>query len=181
MLLSAESDVAAQLTPYIRDIPDFPKPGILFRDITPLLGNASALRAAVVAIAEPFRNDRIDCVLGTEARGFIFGTAVALELGAGFVPARKPGKLPYQTRAVHYELEYGTDSIEIHGDGIAPDQRVLVVDDLIATGGTAKATVELARQCGGEVVACAFWIELEGLGGREILGVDRIHSVLTYS
>lgn len=171
---------AEALRAHIRDIPDFPKPGILFRDITPLLGNAQALRESIVAMAEPFRDDNIDCVIGTEARGFIFGTAVALELGAGFVPARKPGKLPYQTVDVSYELEYGTDTVEMHVDGLTKGQRVLVVDDLIATGGTAQATVELARQSGAEVIGCAFLIELDFLGGTATLGVDRIHSVLHY-
>jgi adenine phosphoribosyltransferase len=171
---------AEELRAHIRDIPDFPKPGILFRDITPLLGNAEALRNSVLAMAEPFRGDKIDCVLGTEARGFIFGTALALELGAGFVPARKPGKLPYKTMDVSYELEYGTDTVEMHVDGVTKGQRVLVVDDLIATGGTAKATVELARQSGAEVIGCAFLIELDFLGGSATLGVDRIHSVLHY-
>ena len=174
------SDVAEELREYIRDVRDFPKPGILFRDLTPLLGNADALRKAVKAIADPFRDARIDCVLGTEARGFIFGTAVALELGAGFVPARKPGKLPYETVDVTYDLEYGTDTVQMHTDGVQPGQRVLVVDDLIATGGTAAATAELARRSGGEVVACAFLIELKALDGRATLGVDRVHSVLTY-
>jgi len=174
------SDAASRLAPFIRDIPDFPKPGILFRDLTPLLADAAALATSVRAIAEPFRGDRIDCVLGTEARGFIFGTAVALELGAGFVPARKPGTLPFDTASVSYELEYGTDSVEMHVDGVRSNQRVLVVDDLIATGGTARATIELARRAGGEVVGASFLIELAALGGRERLTVDRVHSVLVY-
>ncbi|MEE3329853.1 MAG: adenine phosphoribosyltransferase [Myxococcota bacterium] len=176
----SSNDVSEGLRQYIRDVPDFPKPGILFRDLTPLLGNAEALRKAVAAMTAPFREDQIDCVLGTEARGFIFGTAVALELGVGFVPARKPGKLPYQTREVSYDLEYGTDTVEMHIDGVSKGQRVLVVDDLIATGGTARATVELARQSGGEIVGCSFLIELDGLAGTATLGVDRIHSVLHY-
>jgi adenine phosphoribosyltransferase len=174
------TDVAAQLRKYIRDIPDFPQPGILFRDLTPLLGQADALRLAVEAIAEPFREDRIECVLGTEARGFIFGTAVALELGTGFVPARKAGKLPHATISASYKLEYGTDSIEIHEDGLSSGQRVLVVDDLIATGGTARATAELARRSGANIIGCAFLIELLDLKGRDKLGVERVHSVLTY-
>ena len=174
------SSQAEALRAFIRDVPDFPKPGILFRDITPLLGNASALRDSIRAMAEPFRNDRIDCVVGTEARGFIFGTAVALELGAGFVPARKPGKLPYKTADVSYELEYGSDTVEMHVDGVKKGQRVLVVDDLIATGGTARATVELVRQRGAEVVGCAFLIELDFLSGVATLGVGRVHSVLHY-
>lgn len=176
----SDADVEALLRGCVRDIPDFPKPGILFRDLTPLLAKAEALRAAVGAIADPFRGDEIDCVLGTEARGFIFGTAVALELGAGFIPARKPGKLPHTTHSASYELEYGTDEVEMHIDGVLPGQRVLVVDDLIATGGTAVATVSLARQAGGTLVGCAFLVELSALQGRAALDVDRIHSVLTY-
>ena len=175
----SSNDVVAQLRSHIRDIPDFPKAGILFRDLTPLLADANALRLAIQTMAEPFRDDRIDCVLGTEARGFI-GTAVALELGAGFVPARKPGKLPYATIDATYDLGYGTDTVHIHVDGVAPCQRVLVVDDLIATGGTARATVELAKRSGGDVVGCAFLIELDVLGGSAKLGVDRVHSVLHY-
>lgn len=174
------TDVAARLRDRIRDVPDFPKPGILFRDITPLLADAIALRSAIGAIAEPFREDRVEYVLGTEARGFIFGTAVALELGAGFVPARKPNKLPFTTLSASYDLEYGSDTIEMHTDGLQPGQRVLLVDDLIATGGTAKATAELARRSGAELIGCAFLIELLGLGGRDSLDVERIHSVLTY-
>jgi len=176
----SSTSVADRLRSHIRDIPDFPKPGILFRDLTPLLADAEALHLAVKAIADPFREDRVERVLGTEARGFIFGTAVALELGAGFVPARKPGKLPYATLSADYELEYGTDSVEMHEDGLEAGQRVLVVDDLIATGGTAKATAELARRCGAEIIGCAFLVELEGLNGRNVLGIDRVHSVLTY-
>lgn len=174
------TDVAAELRGFIRDIPDFPKPGILFRDLTPLLGDAAALRRSVQAIADPFRGDRIECVVGTEARGFIFGTAVALELGTGFVPARKVGKLPHTTLSASYELEYGTNTVEIHTDGVKPGQRVLIVDDLIATGGTARATAELARRSGGEIVGCAFLIELAALNGRAALDVERIHSVLVY-
>ena len=171
---------AARLRERIRDIPDFPKPGILFRDITPLLADAIALRSAIEAIAAPFREDRIERVLGTEARGFIFGTAVALELGAGFVPVRKPDKLPFATLSASYELEYGTDTIEMHTDGLLPGQRVLLVDDLIATGGTARATAELARRSGAELIGAAFLIELAELRGRDMLDFERIHSVLTY-
>lgn len=172
--------VAERLRAHIRDVPDFPKPGIVFRDLTPLLADAEALRLAVQAIADPFRGDRIERVVGTEARGFIFGTAVALELGAGFVPARKPGKLPHATISADYDLEYGTDSVEMHADGLLEAERVLVVDDLIATGGTAIATAELARQCGAEIIGCAFLVELVDLKGRDALGMERIHSVLTY-
>jgi len=164
----------------IREVPDFPRPGILFRDITPLLASPSALRAAVDAIAAPYQDAGIERVLGAEARGFLFGLPVALVLGAGFVPVRKPGKLPFDTRDASYELEYGRDTVEMHVDGVEPGQRVLVVDDLIATGGTAQATVELARAGGAEIVACAFLIELAALAGRERLGVDEVHAVLRY-
>lgn len=174
------TDVAEHLRTFVRDIPDFPKPGILFRDLTPLLADGEAFRLAVTAMADPFRDEPIDCVLGTEARGFIFGAAVALELGAGFVPARKPGKLPHTTHSASYELEYGADTVEMHVDGVLPGQRVLLVDDLIATGGTASATVALGREAGGEIVACAFLVELEALQGRGVLGVERVHSVMTY-
>ena len=174
------TDIASRLRLHIRDIPDFPKPGIVFRDLTPLLANAEALHEAVMALADPFREDAIDCVMGTEARGFIFGAAVALELGAGFVPARKPGKLPYTTISADYQLEYGTDRVEMHTDGVTAGQRVLVVDDLIATGGTARATAELALRSGGTIVGCAFLIELLGLKGRDVLGIERVHSVMTY-
>jgi len=168
------------LRKFIRDIPDFPKPGILFRDVTPLLADPAALRAAVVEIAAPFRFDDVDFVLGTEARGFIFGTPVALELGVGFVPIRKQGKLPHTTLQASYRLEYGTDTVEMHADAVVRGQRVLVVDDLIATGGTAAATVELARKAGAEVVGCAFLVELLALDGRKALDCARIHSVIQY-
>jgi adenine phosphoribosyltransferase len=170
----------AELRKYIRDIPDFPKPGIVFRDLTPLLGDPGALRLAVQAIAEPFRGASIDCVVGTEARGFIFGTPVAIELGVGFVPARKPGKLPHETFEAHYELEYGTDHVEMHVDALSPGSRVLVVDDLIATGGTAAATVDLVRQCGAKVAGCAFLMELTFLEGRAKLAVEPCHAVIRY-
>ncbi len=170
----------AGLRALIRDVPDFPKPGILFRDLTPLLQDAAGLRGAVQAVADPFRNERIDYVLGIESRGFVLGTPVALELNTGFVLIRKKGKLPYDTYEAHYDLEYGTDAVEMHVDAVGKGDRVLVVDDLIATGGTAQATVELARKAGANVVACAFLIELAALKGRERLGVDRIHVVLDY-
>ena len=170
----------AELRKYIRDIPDFPKPGILFRDLTPLLGDSKALRLAVEAIAEPFRDGSIDCVVGAEARGFIFGAPVAMELGVGFVPARKPGKLPHQTFEARYELEYGTDHVEMHVDAVSAESRVLVVDDLIATGGTAAATIDLVRQAGARVAGCAFLIELAFLEGRAKLGVEPCHTVIRY-
>ena len=165
---------------YIRDIPDFPKPGVLFRDVTPLLGDAAALRAAVRELAEPFRRDGISQVLGIESRGFTLGAPVALELGAGFALVRKQGKLPYATRRATYDLEYGTDTVEMHVDAVRPGQKVLVVDDLIATGGTAAAAVALAREAGAVVVGCAFLIELVALAGRSRLAVDRVHVLLPF-
>jgi adenine phosphoribosyltransferase len=168
------------LRKYIRDIPDFPKPGIVFRDLTPLLADVAALRRAVQALAAPFRNDSVDYVIGTEARGFLFGAPVALELGVGFVPVRKPGKLPHDTFEASYELEYGRDQVQMHKDALHAGSRVLVVDDLIATGGTAAATVDLARQSGAEVVGCSFVIELVFLKGREALDVDPCHTLIQY-
>ena len=154
----------------IRTIPDYPKPGVQFRDITSLLENAKGLRIAVESLAEPFLGDRIDKVAGIEARGFLFGVAVALELEAGFVPVRKPGKLPGATLGRDYELEYGTDRVEIHADALEPDERVLIVDDLIATGGTAEATIQLIDDIGAEIVGCAFVIDLPDLGGSKRIG-----------
>lgn len=171
---------ALALREFIRDVPDFPKPGILFRDITPLLEDPGAFRRAVEALAEPFRGGAVDKVLGIESRGFILGAPVALELSAGFVPVRKKGKLPHETLAVRYELEYGSDEVEMHADGVRRGERVLVVDDLIATGGTAAASVRLARAAGGEVVGCSFLIELSELRGLDRLDVDRAHVVLRY-
>ena len=168
------------LRAYIRDIPDFPKPGILFRDVTPLLEDAAAFRAAVEAVAAPFRGNGVQHVVGIESRGFILGAPVALALGTGLVIVRKKGKLPHAIVREEYALEYGTDVIEMHADSVGPDDRVLVVDDLIATGGTAAATVRLVQKAGAEVVGCSFLIELRDLGGRKALGVDRIHSVIAY-
>lgn len=182
---AAEATVSQiDLRRYIRDIPDFPQPGILFRDVTPLLEDAAAFRAAVEAVAEPFRTDGgardVDAVVGIESRGFILGAPVALALGTGLVIARKEGKLPHAIVREEYALEYGNDVIEMHADSLAPGRRVLLVDDLIATGGTAAATVRLVRKTGAEVVGCAFLIELVDLKGRAALGVDRVHSVLRY-
>ncbi len=168
------------LRAFIRDIPDFPKPGILFRDVTPLLQDPVALGAAVHALADPFRGDGVEQVLGIESRGFILGAPVALELDAGFVPVRKQGKLPYETRAVTYDLEYGSDTVEMHTDAVGPGTRVLVVDDLIATGGTCGAAVKLAREAGAEIVACAFLVELGALAGRDRIAGERIHVVMNY-
>jgi len=171
---------ADQLRRHIRDIPDFPKPGIVFRDVTPLLLVPAALEGAVEALAEPFRNQQVDRVLGIEARGFMLGAPVALSLGVGFGLIRKAGKLPYQTYRVSYDLEYGTDTVEMHVDTVEKGQRVLVVDDLIATGGTAAAAVKLAREAGGEVIGCSFLIELTALGGRDLLDAEHIHTVIRY-
>ena len=165
---------------YVRDVPDFPKPGILVRDVTPLLGACEALPAAIDALAAPFRKEGIQQVLGIESRGFVLGAPVAIALGAGFTMVRKKGKLPWETRSVTYDLEYGTDTVEMHTDAVKPGQRVLLVDDLIATGGTAAAAVKLARDAGADVVGGAFLIELRGLGGRAQLGLERVHVVLEY-
>lgn len=164
---------------HIRDIPDFPKPGIVFKDITPLLADADAFRAAVDAVVAPFRG-RADMVLGIESRGFIVGAAAAYALGTGIAVVRKPGKLPWQTHRATYELEYGTDTLEIHHDAVGPGHRVLVVDDLLATGGTASAAVELVKRCGGDVVACAFLVELAFLGGRARLRGQDVHALISY-
>lgn len=174
------ADPGVDLRAFIRDIPDFPKPGILFRDLTPLLADPGALRAAVDALAAPFRGERVDRVVGIESRGFLLGAPVALALGAGLAIARKAGKLPHDTLSETYELEYGTDTVEMHVDAVHREHRVLIVDDLIATGGTAAAAVRLARQAGVEVAGCAFLIELTALAGRKRLDVDRIHTVLEY-
>lgn len=171
--------MSERLKSLIRDIPDFPKTGILFRDITPLLADPSGLALAIELMANPFRTARIDRVVGAESRGFIFGTAVACCLSAGFVPVRKPGKLPHKRVQMSYDLEYGKDSLEIHADAIIRGQRVLIVDDLLATGGTMKACVDLVRQLGGEVVGAAVLIELADLKARERIDVE-IHSVLRY-
>ena len=164
----------------IRHVPDFPKPGILFYDITTLLKNASGFRQAVERLTEPFRETQVDLVVGIESRGFILGAAVADRLGVGFIPVRKPGRLPSQTVRVSYDLEYGTDALEMHRDAVRSGERVLIVDDLLATGGTAAATVELVTRSGGEVLALAFLIELEVLNGRARLGEEEIFSALRY-
>lgn len=164
----------------IRIIPDFPKPGILFRDITPVLADPEALAAGVGALSDPFRHRGITQVAGMEARGFIFGSLVARELDVGFVPLRKPGKLPYDVHRVDYALEYGTASLEAHTDAVNPGDRILIVDDLLATGGTAKAACDLIQKLGGEVIACAFLIELKDLGGKERIHPFSHHAVLSY-
>jgi adenine phosphoribosyltransferase len=164
----------------IRDIPDFPKPGILFRDITPLLADPSGLALAIELMANPFRGKNIDLVVGAESRGFIFGTAVACSLSAGFVIVRKPGKLPSKRISKSYELEYGTDSLEMHSDAIVKGQRVLIVDDLLATGGTMQACCELVQDLGGQIAGIAVLIELSGLHGRRRIAPYEVHSVVRY-
>jgi adenine phosphoribosyltransferase len=164
----------------IREIPDFPKAGILFRDITPMLASPSGIALAVELLANPFRGKNIDLVVGAESRGFIFGTAVACCLSAGFVLVRKPGKLPHRKIAMSYDLEYGTDTLEMHEDSILRGQRVLIVDDLLATGGTMKACCDLVEKVGGTIAGLACLIELSGLNGRAKLGNYDIHTVLQY-
>ena len=164
----------------IRDIPDFPRPGIVYKDITPLLGDGPLFAKTIDVLAERYRDQKIDMVLGIESRGFIVGAALAYKLGAGFCVVRKPGKLPYDTHSASYELEYGTDSLEIHIDAIAQNARVLIVDDLIATGGTAAATAQLVSKLGGEVVECAFVIELSFLKGRDKLQPYGVFSLVQY-
>ncbi len=168
------------LTSYIRAVPDFPKPGILFRDITPLLGNPAAFRASIEALAERYRDAGIDVVAAAEARGFIFAAPLALALNVGFVPVRKPGKLPFERHTFHYDLEYGSDTLEIHRDGIAPGQKVLLVDDLLATGGTVEACCRLVEKSGATVVGCAFLIELTSLGGAKRLADYNPFSLISY-
>ncbi len=175
----AASD-AADLQRWIRAVPDFPRPGVLFRDITPLLADARGLAMAVELMAQPFRGKHLDLVVGAESRGFIFGTAVAKALSLGFVPVRKPGKLPRATRRCEYQLEYGTDALEIHADAIRAGQNVLIVDDLLATGGTLAACCDLVRQAGGRVEAVAVLIELAALDGRARLGDCPVFSVISY-
>jgi adenine phosphoribosyltransferase len=170
----------AELTSKIRDIPDFPKPGIVFKDIMPLLADPGSFRATVDALAEFAAPRRPEVILGAEARGFILGGALAYQLGCGFVAARKPGKLPWETVSAEYELEYGVDSLELHADAISHGSRVLIHDDLLATGGTAKAKVNLVEQLGGEVVGLAFVIELAFLNGREKLAGYDVHSLVQY-
>jgi adenine phosphoribosyltransferase len=169
-----------QLKTKIRSVPDFPKAGILFYDITTLMQDAAGLHAALDGLVAPFTGEHIDLVVGIESRGFIFGAAVADRLGVGFSPVRKPGKLPATTVRETYDLEYGSDSLEMHADGVAKGQRVLIVDDLLATGGTAKAAVDLVTRLGGHVHALAFLIELAVLNGRQRLPNQRIHTVLKY-
>ena len=164
----------------IRAVPDFPEPGILFRDVTPLLADPEALAFVGAELVRPFAADRVDAVAGIDARGFVFGALAARELATGFVPIRKGGKLPYRTLSESYELEYGDGTLEMHADAISPGTRVLVVDDLIATGGTAAATCALIERARGDVVGLSFVIELEALGGRDKLAGHVVHAVVGY-
>lgn len=165
---------------HVRDVPDYPQPGVTFKDITPVLAAPEAFGEAVAAIGAPFVDTPFDKVLGVEARGFVFAAPVALAHGAGFVPVRKPGKLPGATEREQYELEYGTDLLEIHRDALERGDRVLVVDDVLATGGTAAATLRLARRLGADVLGCAFLVELTFLDGRARIDDCPVHSVLRY-
>ena len=164
----------------VRDIPDYPKPGILFRDITPMLADPKALEVATDALAEPFLGMDIDVIAAAEARGFIFAAPLAMKLGAGFVPIRKPGKLPFDFHTFAYELEYGTDELQIHVDGVKPGQRVVIVDDLLATGGTMEACCRLLEKCDAKIVGCSFLIHLVPLGGEARLTPYDVHSVIRY-
>jgi adenine phosphoribosyltransferase len=174
--------LAAQLLARVRDVPDFPKPGVVFKDITPLLADHATFTAAVEGLAAPYRGTAVDCVAAVEARGFVLGAPVALELGAGFVPVRKHGKLPGTTVEASYELEYGEATIEVTSDSFLPGRRVLVIDDVLATGGTLAATVDLVRRCGAEVVGVSVLMELGFLSGRAVLadaGISDMHALIT--
>ncbi len=163
---------------YLRDVPDFPKPGILFKDITPLLASPEAMREAIRCMAALKWEGEIDRVVGIESRGFLFGVPLAMELGIGFTPIRKPGKLPWRTNSVEYSLEYGSDTLEIHQDGVGAGGRVLLVDDLLATGGTMEAACKLIEEIGGHVVGCVFLVELTALGGRQRLSGRPLESLI---
>jgi adenine phosphoribosyltransferase len=171
---------ASDLTALVRDIHDFPEPGILFKDITPVLAHPDAFAALVDQMAAPFLDQRVDAVAGIEARGFILATPVARALGTGFVPLRKPGKLPYDVVREEYALEYGTDALEMHRDAVSPGERVLIVDDVIATGGTAAAAVSLLESAGAETLGVSVFIELGFLNGKSLLGATPLHAITTY-
>ncbi|MGI8806156.1 MAG: adenine phosphoribosyltransferase [Thermoleophilaceae bacterium] len=172
--------VASDLRDYIRDVPDFPRPGIVFKDATPLLLDAGALRRAVEALAEHAADHDVALVVAAEARGFVLGGALAERIGAGFIPARKPGKLPAEVSAVEYVLEHGVDALEVHRDALSDGARVLVHDDLLATGGTARALCDLVQGAGARIVGCSFLVELGFLGGRERLRPHEVHSLVRY-
>ena len=164
----------------VRDIPDFPEPGIIFRDITPLVADPAALQLSVYQLLQPFLGESVNAVAGMEARGFIFGSLAAWELGVGFIPLRKPGKLPYDVQTASYNLEYGSAALEVHTDAVNAGDKILLIDDLIATGGTAQASCQLIEELGGEIIGCAFVIELDALKGREKLSKYKVHSLLHY-
>ena len=174
------SELLARARAAIRDVPDFPQPGILFKDITPVLADPALFRDVIDYFAETYSSAEVDVVVGIESRGFIFGAPLALELGVAFVPIRKPGKLPYEKVRIDYALEYGNDSLEAHRDAVADGQRVLVVDDVLATGGTASAATRLVKQLGGDVVGVCFLVELGFLNGRQKLDSVEVHSLLSY-
>ncbi len=180
VLTRPDAQVIDSLKSLIRSVPDFPKPGIAFYDITTLLGDSAGFGLAIDAMAAPFIEEGIEVVVGIESRGFILGGAVADRLGAGFCPVRKPGKLPWKSIRETFDLEYGSDAIEIHEDGVRPGQRVLVIDDVLATGGTARAATRLVKRLGGHVCALAFLIELSFLEGREKVSGEEVFSLLTY-
>lgn len=174
------NDTLTQLKDLIRDVPDFPKPGIIFKDITPLIKDPNGLKTTLDLLAEPFKNTGISAVAGMESRGFIFGVSVAERLGVGFVPIRKPGKLPSETVSEEYALEYGTDTLEMHKDALAPGDKVLIIDDLLATGGTAAATIKMIEGVGATVAGIGFVIELDFLNGRQKLGDVAVHSLINF-
>ena len=171
---------AADLDAAIRDVPDFPKPGILFKDITPILGDSELFKSSLELLANTAGDSKIDKVVGIDARGFIFAAGVAQILGAGFVPVRKKGKLPWTTHQMAYSLEYGEDVVEIHADAVKPGEKILLVDDLLATGGTAAAAIKLLKALDSDIVGVSFLIELTALKGRDVLGHSQIHSILSY-
>lgn len=180
MTSSLNEIIMEKLKAKIRDIDDFPSPGIVFKDITPLVQDPTLLKECVAALIHPYRESAITAVAGMEARGFIFGSLAAWELGVGFIPLRKPGKLPYDVQRIDYDLEYGSASLEAHIDAINTGDKILVIDDVLATGGTARASCELIQNLGGEVVACAFVMELSFLHGREALAPYPIHTLISY-
>jgi len=181
MQTQTDAAIVGKLEGLMRSIPDWPKEGIVFRDITPVLADAAGLELACAAMAAPFRNHNVELVVGAESRGFIFGAAIARELHCGFVPIRKPGKLPGATISQEYELEYGADKLEMHADAIAAGRRILMVDDLLATGGTMRASCQMVERLKGRIVGVSFLVELGFLNGRKHLGAYDIHSVITYS
>ena len=180
MILFVNGGYSMNLKEYVASIPDFPKDGILFRDITPLMADGAAFAEACNQMIEFAKEVEADVIVGPESRGFIFGCPVAFELGVGFIPVRKPGKLPRETISYSYDLEYGSNELHMHYDGIKPNQRVLIIDDLLATGGTVEATIKLVEKLQGVVVGCAFLIELEDLKGRELLSDYNVLSLLSY-